>query len=139
MKLETKDLMIGNILDFDGMECVVKEIDELGVVVTIEETGEEEWIDIFQFSPVPVTEEWLIKLGFNNGDWSDDKYDVEDEFADSFTYTLQSNVFHRPLQCRPIEGWKVYIGEDKDKVFFEYAHELQNIINTLKINNGKSE
>ncbi len=46
------------------MLCIIEEIDGQGVVVDIAETQENEWIDLFQFTPIHLTEEWLLKFGF---------------------------------------------------------------------------
>ncbi|WP_131828098.1 hypothetical protein [Elizabethkingia anophelis] len=50
------------------MLCVIEEIDGQGVVVDIAESQENEWIDLFQFTPIHLTEEWLVKLGFEKSD-----------------------------------------------------------------------
>lgn len=61
--MEGKELRIGNCIDFNGMLCIIEEIDGQGVVVDIAETQENEWIDLFQFTPIHLTEEWLLRLG----------------------------------------------------------------------------
>lgn len=123
-KLKAEDLMIGNILDFNGMECVVKEIDNQGVVVWIEETKEEEWIDLFQFSPLPITEDWLFKLGFIvNENYEHPGFDGY-ILKDDKWFGIGDFNGH----CWIIEFLDQSIGSPK----INYVHQLQNIIKSLK-------
>lgn len=66
--IQLRDLRIGNFILFseDSSVFEVKEITETGLSVKNE--IEEIWIDIFQFEPIPLTEEWLIKFGFKEKD-----------------------------------------------------------------------
>lgn len=61
--MTANELRIGNSLEFEGKECIVKEIDASGVVVLFED-GEEVWIDLFQLQPILITEARLLKFGF---------------------------------------------------------------------------
>lgn len=63
MKVTRNELRLGNLLDFEGEVCIVREIDSSGAVVLFN-NNEEDWIDLFQFSGIPLTEEWLLKFGF---------------------------------------------------------------------------
>ena len=62
--MKSRELRIGSIIDFEGLLCEVQEFDTSGAVVYIPETGESEWIDIFQFSPYPITDDILVRCGF---------------------------------------------------------------------------
>ena len=62
--MKASELRIGNYLDFDGRICFIEAIDKQGVEVKFLDNGEEEWIDLFQFSPIQITEEWALKFGF---------------------------------------------------------------------------
>jgi len=62
--IQANELRRGNCIDFDGLVSHVKEIDEQGVVVYIPKTEETEWIDLFQFTGIPITEDILLKAGF---------------------------------------------------------------------------
>lgn len=124
MSLKAEDLMIGNILDFNGMECVVKEIDNQGVVVWIEETKEEEWIDLWQFTPIHITEEWLFKLGFI----VNDKY----EHPGFDEYVLKGNEW---FGIGDFNGkfWLIeFLDQSIGSPRIKYIHQLQNIIKVLK-------
>jgi len=59
----SRELRIGNLLEFEGDKCEVIEIDSNGAVVLFE-SGEEVWIDLFQLQQIKLTEEWLLKSGF---------------------------------------------------------------------------
>lgn len=62
--IQASELMIGNLISFEGLICIINKIDEQGVVVKFQKNNELEWIDLFQFYPIPLTEEWLLKFGF---------------------------------------------------------------------------
>jgi hypothetical protein len=68
--IQASELRIGNLISFgsligfNNLICIINEIDEQGVVVKFQKNNELEWIDLFQFYPIPLTEEWLLKFGF---------------------------------------------------------------------------
>lgn len=61
--MDVKELRLGNLIEYDGNVCEVKQIEESGLVVLFED-GEDIWIDIWQLSPISITEKWLLKFGF---------------------------------------------------------------------------
>lgn len=63
MKVTRNELRLGNLLDFEGEVCIVREIDSSGAVVLFN-NNEEDWIDLFKFSGIPLTEEWILNFGF---------------------------------------------------------------------------
>lgn len=63
MKVTRNELRLGNLLDFEGEVCIVREINSSEVVVLFDNC-EEEWIYLSQFNSIPLTEEWLLDFGF---------------------------------------------------------------------------
>lgn len=66
------ELRLGNYIEYtdDSRECIIKEIDGHGCVVLFEDDGVETWIELLQLSPIAITHDWLLKLGFEpNGSY----------------------------------------------------------------------
>lgn len=114
--MKANELRIGNYLDFDGMIAVVKEIDEQGVVVYIQETKETEWIDLFQFTEIQLTEEWLLRLDFKKADE-----------ADSFGGYLSPEMPNLSKIRIKNNEWS----GQHCSVKIEYVHQLQNLYYAL--------
>ena len=64
-----------------------------------------QWIEIFRFKPIPLTEEWLRGFGF---DYLDNSF-----WNDGFRIYLKDNEF--------------YILTEQKRVYLEFVHSLQNI------------
>lgn len=112
-KLKSSDIRIGNYLEFDGELSIVKEIDEQGLVVDIPKLEEKEWIDLFQFSVIPLTEEWLINLGFNNSQVSSlftNKIALRNSIKSKFTLRVSDALA---------------------EIEVKYVHQLQNLYHAL--------
>lgn len=110
--MEASELRIGSIIDFDGMKSIVKEIDNQGVVVFIKETDETEWIDLFQFTPITLTEEILLKCGF------------EKRSDGHFNMFKQSEV--DIIICNDFSSWQCD-GINFSVNCIKYLHQLQNL------------
>ena len=125
MKITKNELRLGNILDFEGETCVVREIDSSGVVVLFN-NSEEEWIDLFQFSGIPLTEEWLLKFGFKYGEFLNDFFINEIDGANNLwiknqlgiKWGVSLNLFHDDLK-------PIFLKDIK------YVHQLQNLFFSL--------
>lgn len=66
--IQPNELRIGNFVEYheDGLQFTVTKIDELGLGVKNDdpETAQETWIKHECFSPINLTEDWLLKFGF---------------------------------------------------------------------------
>lgn len=111
--IKTNELRIGNRVRFSENHTVweVLEINATGLLVANEE--EETWIEIDQFEPIPLTEDWLLKLGFNDG------------FIETELYTI-SVVYY--------DNWNIFFNEKAVKYAMEFyfsgfpsIHEIQNL------------
>jgi hypothetical protein len=115
--MKAKDLRLGNILEFEGRACKVLEIDSQGVVVLFDD-GEEVWIDLFQFNSILLTEEWLLKVGF-------------ERFPKSFS-VLNKKVNEHTAIIGDLKGFEMtsIIRGSVNLVplpKIEYVHQLQNL------------
>ena len=62
-----QDLRIGNIVNRNGNPIVVKDIAKSGINMTIDTYGhcdQNYWTLWSEIEPIPLTEEWLLKFGF---------------------------------------------------------------------------
>ncbi len=62
--MKANELRIGNLIRFseDGTIFTIDSIEEKGLSVQNEK--EIAWIELEEFEPIPLTEEWLLKFGF---------------------------------------------------------------------------
>ena len=116
--IDIKELRIGNLVSYDGrvfeIDTIAKEFPTLN---TIEfGIGVVDWMNI---NPIPLTEEWLIKFGF-------EKDDVFDEF---FTYLPIHDLCMDKLSFRVDEGFICYESIKYRTLLkhIQYVHSLQNL------------
>lgn len=105
--MDVKELRLGNLIEYDGKVCEVKEIEEAGLVVLFED-GDCIWVDVWQFSPIAITEKWLLKFRFEKGEFLRNCWD-NDELSISF------------------ENGIVIFGLINSVVEIRYVHQLQNL------------
>lgn len=73
-KIKAGDLRIGNLIDhsFNGIvkvNGIHPSLDKLHIDCVKEQgEGKKAWRDIKEFSPIPLTEEWLVRFGFEYDD-----------------------------------------------------------------------
>mgnify|MGYP003537035248 CR=1 FL=1 len=124
MGISTKELRIGNLVEYDGLHCEVKLIEESGLAVMFED-GEEIWIDIWQFCPISITEKWLLKFGFEKVPKKDYmtlflSEDDENEFSrQRVDFWFGDKDFQAAELCRSGVCFK--------RVKMSYVHQLQNL------------
>ncbi len=112
MKLKAQDLRIGNLIDTpDG----IREIDdistkrELGHSVGFKGFNVGYYLDVCK--PIPITEEWLLKLGFEYNNFS----------------LLYSNRKQSEYDIQILDDTFVIYKYGDEIVTLKYIHELQNL------------
>jgi hypothetical protein len=117
--MKANELRIGNFIMFSetGAKFRVVEIDNYGFRVA--NANEDTWIGNYNFEGIPLTEEWLLKLGFIL--LSESKYSKKFECInnDSFCFSfpkLGANVHHYGMSYR---------GELLSNI--KHVHQLQNL------------
>ena len=117
--MKATELRIGNWVNYhdDDLLFEVTRIDDLGIgVKNIDpETAQETWIEYECFSPIPLTEEWLLKFGFertdlidnSNDDWTWLFYQKDSIYIDGSDLTIETAT-----------GIVIKV---------EYVHQLQNL------------
>ncbi len=124
--MNVKELRIGNYLNHSELGIV--EIIAVGKdYIHCVFNGETFYEGVRCFSPIPLTEEIILKAGFEGSDF-DKKYNPNDEFNEQFYYKLKSGISYRDFECYPSKGWVVKLGDYNDELVIEHLHQLQNII-----------
>lgn len=87
-----------------------------------------------EVKPIPLTEEILLKCGFESVEGDGERYNPDDECKNIFEYRLDVGIFYRDLICRPALGWYVFIqNADLERKWdlrskdIYFLHELQNL------------
>ena len=123
--METKKLMIGNLLECDGVEIEIGKINENFISWNISKDKKTKIFNPFIsitdkiLKPIKITEKWLLNLGFTienkpNGD-------IEYSYKE-YRYTIIKK-----------ENYDGYLFCDDDIVLrdLDYIHELQNLYYAL--------
>lgn len=135
------DLRVGNLVNYDEDNTIftVTAIDDMGI--SVKNKDEETWMEFECFSPIPITEEFLLKMGFR-----DDSHSVCFDPDNSYWYgkgdfvthgvSPESNFFRvyrnspqeydkRDCRGHKFGKWMVYVGQWW-VLSVEYIHEVQN-------------
>ncbi len=111
--IDTKQLRRGNIVCHSANhECIVDFIYPYSVQVL----KDERYLDADGLYPIPLTEEWLLKFGF-------------DDFGNEFRFSVKSAQYKI---CKQDDWWFIGISPDsKQTVYFAWhiycVHQLQNL------------
>lgn len=107
--MNVKDLRIGNIIKDRGSNIpyFILGANKFKNII--------EWDSLFEYEPIPLTEEWLLKFGFHkhNNAW------VQDDFNEN------NNRFYFSIWSDTDEDFR-YNSSEFD-VELNYVHQLQNL------------
>ena len=124
LNMKTSELRIGNIINYEATTHIVKGIKE--DIVYSYWHKDDRRLDLFgshisEHKPIKITEEWLLKLGFNKCNYK--------------------TVYHAPnstiflLNGRAVKHYKrqdvEYFRMVREDVNIKYIHELQNLVFAL--------
>lgn len=100
--IQAKDLRIGNyIKDEVGLLFMVSGLPMFG---GIQITSEDTVFTETTFNPIPLTEEWLVKFGFENGVLENEKYEFKLYFYDCWNISYVEKSGYGGSKCH-IEGY----------------------------------
>lgn len=112
--MKANELRIGNLVKYEGKVYAIDSIStEFPTLNTMEfGIGVVDWNNI---EPVTLTEEWLVKFGFEKVDYQYVKF-VHEEESDFI------GVLHDI-------GFAFYVNKDDERplIYIRYVHELQNL------------
>jgi len=115
--IEEKDLRMGNSVLVNGVPTIVESIHHDGInEVDDSEYGEYSIISEDIIEPIPLTEEWLIKFGFESNPYID-TYELYE--LDELKFILDIDKTRGKLDIH----WK--------QVECKYVHSLQNLFHSL--------
>lgn len=138
--MKIQDLRLGSIIEYNGMDKIVAAINEDGFIsfktdpITVKghSYNKSPSLPIINFKPIPLTEEWLVRFGFEKYEWT-------------VGYFIPYNAKHLMIQffrkdihiyltkvTKDSQGHKMSGGRDyflKQKL--NYIHQLQNLIHSL--------
>ena len=124
ISMKANELRIGNLVDLGNRIAKIIEISNLScVVVDLEET-QDTIEDYERTKPIPLTEEWLYKFGFEDIDKSDNDY---------ITYTDLNHDYYLQIDVRRKDGKYSILDNSFDDlrdfsmVDISYVHQLQNL------------
>lgn len=118
--MKASELRLNNWVRFseEQIDFKVIEISEKGIAVV--NVSEETWIELDQFEPIPLTEEWLVKFGFKlypSGYFCLD-------LGSSNTYFSIGLKHHKTLNLITEQYESTHLIEFKH---IKYVHQLQNL------------
>lgn len=117
--MEARELRIGNLLRFIPLVGKVYSIDKNGESPLIVLYSNNKFIsrEITEFEPIPLTEEWLVKFGFDKwNDWGG-------------MYSIDINEAKKAQIEYRIENNKCYLSIEDEQISkqINYVHQLQNL------------
>jgi hypothetical protein len=117
--IKVSELRIGNcVYDHEGDESKVYNVYNSGGVDLTFELVLMENINAESISPIPLTEEWLVKFGF-------------EKYVNSFRKGYNDLVYHF-IYLKHLDSYACYIEYEDDSELYpisfniEYVHQLQN-------------
>lgn len=93
--MEANELRLGNLILYNGKVTEVESVSLFYVNVGIHDDGLQ--INIEDCSPIPLTEEWLLKFGFTTGDGDYFLKEVIDDLG--ISYILEEKQLHLIYFC----------------------------------------
>ena len=105
--MDSRELRIGNLLDRGDYICEFKMIEEEGLMLEPIKYKQERFVERY-IKPIPLTEEWLIKFGFElnlNNNWSHWNFGLNFYKYGDFFESDQLPIF----------------------IYLQYVHQLQNL------------
>ncbi|MCT3917541.1 hypothetical protein HZQ04_15885 [Elizabethkingia anophelis] len=117
--MKSNELRIGNYVEYAGVICKVEGYSNEG----LETNGVV--APISAYNPIQLTEEWLIKFGFQN--YEAERYTPNQEDSEFFEYRLASGISYRDYICKPYHGWVIKLGDYDDSLEIMFVHQMQNI------------
>lgn len=113
--MKASDLRIGNLIMYSNGSILFKVIGIHEFGVDIENEVETTYIEYDEFETILITDEWLVKFGFEKSRLDNNRWFRTDEIVLEYSY-----------------GY-VRLGMNSIRVKTEFVHDMQNLISGLKL------
>lgn len=131
--INPQELRKNNLINFhnEDLLAVVKGIDadDLGLTVYFPYNEGEEWVECDQFSPIPLTEYWLLRMGFSIGYGVFKNGLYRDTFGDKVLLIEKPILYSNHAVLVKIDGGKKLVLTVCETL--GYVHQLQNLFFAL--------
>ena len=114
--IQAKELRIGNLVNYSDSNSIFKVIGISEFGIDCEDEIETTYMEFDNFNPIPLTEDWLLKFGFEKG--IDKVYYIKSKFI----YIKVFEKIGHVLLCRDKYDEHIKISDN-----IEYVHQLQNL------------
>ena len=124
--IDTKELRIGNLVTTDGLVSIVLEVRDNGAYLSVKEAqyGAFRHMHSNDIMPIPLTPEWLRKLGFTT---LDAEVDIEvwglDDNSNGEEFSIISDGLDTPMPL----FFAYDLGYREIKKEIQFVHQLQNL------------
>jgi hypothetical protein len=122
--MKASELRIGNLVDLGNRIAKIIEIGHLSCVVADLEETQDTIEDYERTEPIPLTEEWLLKFGFENIDKGDNDY---------ITYSDSNHDYYLQIDVRRKDSKYTILDNTVNELIsfsmvdIVYVHQLQNL------------
>lgn len=126
--MKSNELCIGNWINiYDDYNAKVTGMTNTNKVWFVKNTHDDGCaVNIHQIKPIPLTEEWLLKVGFESKGYDEEyNYYTKDNFTMLKDYGLQGVAI--PTKKNKKGYVHLYCGYYNNEIDFEYVHQLQNL------------
>ena len=122
--MKTSELRIGNYISLKSRIAKIAEIFHKGILAYDLEETQDTIENLERLEPIPITEEWLLKFGFENKD--DNRYEIWMHDHEDFEIEYIGKKYAYRIWCEDAPHVTHFIGHCK------YVHELQNLFFCLR-------
>ncbi len=115
--MDARELRIGNFVKLNEKEfTIIHEILEVGMTCKTKSLGQKDYYEIEDLTPIPLTEEWLLKFGF----------DLNSDHFIGEVWGIEGNNYYFCISCKSYT-----FVHSSFNTRIEYVHQLQNLYHAL--------
>lgn len=121
--MEAKELRIGNYVDYLGQNSIITDIvRDHGRYFIDTDKFRVIFLDSIDLNPIPLTEEWLKKCGFDNSEYKKGYIGIDVRYTDFVLAYPKTHIEHSEFFCWTFEQGKLQMFKE-----IKYVHQLQNL------------
>lgn len=123
--MEAKELRIGNFVNYTHVDSE----GSLSSIVCVNQISDDWVLDetqstlmMSELKPIPLTEEWLKKCGFDNSEYKKGYIGIDVRYTDFVLAYPKTHIEHSEFFCWTFEQGKLQMFKE-----IKYVHQLQNL------------